>query len=139
MRFIRHANGTVREVTYDAAGQIQKIQERDALGASICMTLFPEYWPNGQIKGQVILPKASSYTAPTIAMTYDADNRMLTFNGSSVTLDPDGNMTQGPAVRPNPTVGAWPVTTSYVDDARNRLTSVNVPADADSDVKLTGT
>jgi RHS repeat-associated protein len=138
MRFIRHANRTVREMQFDAASQLLRIQDKDVFGASICMSMFPEYWPNGQVKHQVTLPKTTPFTAPAAAMTYDADNRLLTFNGSSVSVDVDGNMTQGPAVRPNPAGGTWPVTSSYGYDARNRLTSVIVPAQADNDASYTG-
>ena len=48
-------------------------------------------------------------------MTYDNDNRLATFNGTSVTIDNNGNMTYGPGT--NSTFG------TYTYDARNRLTS----------------
>jgi RHS repeat-associated protein len=49
-------------------------------------------------------------------MTYDDDNRLATVNGSSVTVDLDGNLTSGPL--PNG------VFTNYTFDARNRLITV---------------
>jgi RHS repeat-associated protein len=48
-------------------------------------------------------------------MTYDADNRLSTFNSTSVTVDADGNLTYGPGT--NNTFG------TYTYDARNELTS----------------
>jgi len=49
-------------------------------------------------------------------MTYDADNRLATFNGQAVSHDLDGNMTYGPLT--NDTF------VSYTYDARNRLVQV---------------
>jgi RHS repeat-associated protein len=48
-------------------------------------------------------------------MTYDNDNRLATFNSTSVTIDAAGNLTYGPGT--NSTFGTY----SY--DSRNRLTS----------------
>ncbi len=48
-------------------------------------------------------------------MTFDNDNRLTNFNGSSVTIDADGNMTYGPGT--NNTFG------TYRYDPRNELTS----------------
>ena len=59
------------------------------------------------------LPQANAL--PTRTMTYDDDNRLLTFNGQSVVHDNDGNMTSGPLT--NNTL------TTCVYDARNRLVS----------------
>ena len=49
-------------------------------------------------------------------MTYDADNRLATFNGQAVSHDLDGNMTYGPL-----TNNAF---VSYTYDTRNRLVQV---------------
>jgi len=35
-------------------------------------------------------------TEPAQTVTYDADNRIATFDGLTVIHDPDGNMTSGP-------------------------------------------
>jgi RHS repeat-associated protein len=48
-------------------------------------------------------------------MTFDAANRLLTFNGQRVTYDADGNMVSGPL----PATGAMG---NYTYDSRNRLT-----------------
>jgi RHS repeat-associated protein len=49
-------------------------------------------------------------------MTFDADNRLTSFNGQVVSFDADGNMTQGPSA-----ISLNPIAYSY--DARNRLGS----------------
>ncbi len=49
-------------------------------------------------------------------MSYDADNRLATFNGQAVSHDLDGNMTYGPLT--NNTL------VNYTYDARNRLLAV---------------
>ena len=45
-------------------------------------------------------------------MTYDAQNRMLTYNGETIEYDADGNMTYGPLAG---------VMTKFTYDCRNRL------------------
>jgi RHS repeat-associated core domain len=57
------------------------------------------------------LPHA--YSLPTNTMTFDADNRLATFNSQNVTNDLDGNMTWGPG-----TNGSF---VSYSYNARNWL------------------
>ena len=61
-------------------------------------------------------PLPHDYTPPQRVMTYDADNRLATFNGQAVSHDLDGNMTYGPLT--NDTF------VSYTYDARNRLVQV---------------
>jgi RHS repeat-associated protein len=53
---------------------------------------------------------------PATQMTFDAANRLATFNGQTVAHDADGNMVSGPL----PTTGAMG---NYTYDSRNRLTS----------------
>jgi YD repeat-containing protein len=48
-------------------------------------------------------------------MTFDAANRLATFNGQTITHDLDGNMLAGPL----PATGAMG---NYTYDSRNRLT-----------------
>ena len=52
---------------------------------------------------------------PATQMTFDAANRLATFNGQTVTHDADGNMVSGPL----PSTGAMG---NYTYDSRNRLT-----------------
>jgi RHS repeat-associated protein len=58
-------------------------------------------------------PLHNTNSMPTRTMTYDDDNELYTFNGNSVSVDADGNLTLGPLT--NSTFG------SYTYDARNRL------------------
>lgn len=51
----------------------------------------------------------------SIAMTYDEDNRLLTYNGQAVEYDPEGNMTRGPLN------GGM---AEFTYDCRNRLVKV---------------
>jgi RHS repeat-associated protein len=61
-------------------------------------------------------PLAHSFAPTTRTNSYDADNRLLTFNKVPVTNDADGNLTYGPLT--NGTFGA------YAYDPRNELVSV---------------
>ena len=58
---------------------------------------------------------AQPFTAPTaVSVTYDADNRLATVNGTAVTFDADGNMLSGPAP-------GTLTNTGYSYSARNQL------------------
>ena len=77
--------------TYDEAGNIVSINGTETLEA---------------VEGIGILESAD--------MTYDADNRMLTYNGEALRYDADGNQTYGPLNG---------VMTEFTYDCRNRLVS----------------
>ena len=81
----------------------------------------PMIWSNSGELGAIwnerfTAPLQHDYTQPLRFMTYDADNRLATFNGQGVTHDLDGNMTYGPLTN-NTFV-------SYTYDTRNRLVQV---------------
>ena len=81
----------------------------------------PMIWSNSAELGAIwnerfTAPLPHAYTPAQRIMTYDADNRLATFNGQGVTHDLDGNMTYGPLT--NNTL------VSYTYDARNRLVQV---------------
>jgi len=63
-----------------------------------------------------VAPIPSDFAEEAQTVTHDADNRIATFNGVTVTHDEDGNMTSGPLN----SSGA----VTYTYDARNRLTAV---------------
>ncbi len=75
------------EYTYDAAGNITAVSESDK-----------------DEKDRSVLKNA--------VMTYDADNRLLTYNGKEIRYDADGNMIYGPLNG---------VMTEFTYDSRNRL------------------
>ena len=108
-------NGTVRTNGYDAAGETTNIVERYSTGA-MAIEYIALHWNNAaRMDWEFVAPLPQAYTPPSRTMTYDNDNRLASFNGSSVTMDNDGNMTYGPGT--NSTFG------TYTYDARDRLTS----------------
>jgi RHS repeat-associated protein len=112
---ITRPNGTFRTISYDAAGQVTNIWEQ--MANSLPIAWFRLNWTNsGNMAWEFAAPLPHTNTPPTRTMTYDADNRLLTFNGSSVVNDLDGNLTTGPLTNA--------VLTNYIYDARNRLSNV---------------
>lgn len=112
---IARPNGVNRTNAFDNANRLESIHERDNAGR---LLLYFKYGfdDDGQITSRYRLPKPQPMTLPTMATTYDADNRVDTWNSQSLTHDDDGNMISGP-------LGALGLVT-YNYDARNRLTSV---------------
>ena len=87
--------GSKRLITYDAAGQRTKIEELG--GGSAEINLFKlHYDTGGRTDWEFIAPIPVPYTESAQSITYDADNRIATFGGNSVTHDADGNMIAGP-------------------------------------------
>jgi len=112
---ITRPNGTVRHMQYDPAGQLTNILEVTASGEPIVW--IKQGWDAaGRLNWEFTAPLQHDYTPPQRVMTYDADNRLATFNGQAVSHDLDGNMTYGPLTN-NSLVG-------YNYDARNRLLAV---------------
>ena len=109
---ITRPNGTFRTISYDSAGEVTNIWEQMANGLPIAW--FRLNWTNsGNMAWEFAAPLPHAVTVPTRTMTYDADNRLQTFNGQNVYSDLDGNLTNGPILTTN--------FTSYAYDARNRL------------------
>ena len=105
-------NGTYRTIGYDAAGQVTNIWEQMANGLPIAW--FRLNWTNsGTLAWEFAAPLPHAVTVPTRTMTYDADNRLQTFNGLTVGGDLDGNLTNAPLITTN--------FATYSYDARNRL------------------
>jgi RHS repeat-associated protein len=111
---MRRANGTRHLRTYDKAGQVTSLRELPATGTTTLNTYTVGYDAAGQITTELRSPTAPVFVPPLDVMTYDADDRLISFNGTAVTQDADGNMTQGPLG------GAF---APFTYDARNRLTS----------------
>ena len=106
-------NGTEETRTYDKAGQLTSILNKKG------ETVISEYQYSYDLSGnitQVTTGKSSnsqSQTSITNAnMEYDQNNRLVKYNGQTVTYDKDGNMTYGPLN------GEM---TTFVYDCRNRL------------------
>lgn len=111
---LRRPNGTRHLRTYDKAGQVTSLRELPATGTATLNTYTVGYDAGGQITSELRAPTAPVFVPPLDVMTYDADDRLTAFNGTAVTQDADGNMTQGPLG------GAF---AAFAYDARNRLTS----------------
>ena len=109
---ITRPNGSYRTISYDAAGQATNIMEQ--MSNSLPIAIFKFNWTNsGNMAWEFAAPLPHTPTVPTRTMTYDDDNRLATFNGSSVTSDLDGNLTSAPLTNS--------AIVSYTYDARNRL------------------
>lgn len=112
---ITRPNGTHRTIKYDAAGQATNIFEQ--MGNSLPIAIFTYGWTNsGGMSWEFTAPLPHSNSVPTRTMTYDDDNRLFTFNGSSVNNNADGDLTYGPLTNSS--------FATYVYDARNRLLNV---------------
>jgi len=113
---VRRPNGTVRVLTYDAAGQVTRIEEKDANGALIVRHDLG-YNSAGQIDYEFVAPLTKPWSEPARSATYDLDNRLASVNGVAVAHDADGNLTRGPLLD-----NQW---ADYTYDARNRLRGVS--------------
>ena len=108
-------NDTERRIRYDGAGRPEIVEEVSSDGQLIAF-YRNRYHPSSDLEWVYQLPQpqtASAVPAPVNAMSYDADNRLIEFEGQSVNHDPDGNMTFGPL--PDGTFGV------HDYDSRNRL------------------
>jgi RHS repeat-associated protein len=112
---VTRPNGTIRTISYDAAGQMTEITEATSAGAAIAYSKLT-YDEAGRIIDEFIAPIPATFTEASETITYDADNRIATFNGHTVVHDLDGNMTSGPL---NSSISV-----AHAFDARNRLTAV---------------
>ncbi len=105
-------NGTQRVIGRDAAGQTTNILEETAIGFPIA--LFQLNWANsGNMTWEFAAPLPHTNSLPTRTMTYNADNQLATFNGNTVSVDADGNLTSAPLTNS--------IFAAYAFDARNRL------------------
>ena len=105
-------DGSIEKRSYDAKGQLTKIA--DQIGSKILLQDSFTYDEAGNItkisKTQDEYADISKLT--DALMTYDVQNRMLTYNGETIEYDADGNMTYGPLAG---------VMTKFTYDSRNRL------------------
>ena len=110
---IQRPNQTQLTIARDDAGRVLNLRERK--NSTLFNYIQLGYDDAGQVKQRFQAPMVNSgWQHPTITGTYDDDNRLLTVNGSSVSHDDDGNMTNGPIA---PTSGN--VTVTY--NSRNQL------------------
>ncbi len=101
---------------YDGNGNIINITGMDtgfSEGAQESIKALTDENPNDGITPAV--QNADGTVTVAVSMTYDADNRLMTYNGQIVEYDKVGNMTRGPLN------GAM---ADFTYDCRNRLTKV---------------
>lgn len=130
------ADGGREMRTYDGAGQLKTLKDETKAGEVISDFAY-EYDGRGNIVkisgmeagsmpgaegsmsgGEAVTTgagEAVSVLPVSIAMTYDADNRLMTYNGRNVEYDACGNMTKGPLN------GGM---AEFTYDCRNRLVKV---------------
>ena len=96
---------TIREIAADGSIPIAFYKfERDAIG---------------RIKHEVRAPRSPAFHTSTQNASFDADDRLATFNGQNVSNDADDNMTHAPVSATD-----WK---NFQYDSRNRLTAVGTP------------
>ncbi len=109
---LRH-NGTKQVRTYDAASQLTALTELAPDGTTVIYSGTHTYDLAGQLTSETLSPSIAPL-AVSATQTFDADNRLLTHNGSAVTFDADGNLL---------TIASGVAPATYAYDVRNRLTS----------------
>lgn len=115
MTTVTRPNGTLRVINYDADGEVTNIVEKTT--ANLPIAFFKLGWTNsGRVAWEFAAPLPPTNSLTSRTMNVDADNRVTSFNGQTVSYDLDGNMTNGPL-----NSSALAV---YNYDARNRLLNV---------------
>lgn len=108
-------DGSHEERTYDASGVLASILDQDS-GSGLIYSSAISTDAAGQTISEIPSPSATyglAYEPKPFSATYDADNRLATFNKAPVRYDLDGNLVRGPA--PGDREAA------FLYDARNQL------------------
>ena len=110
------SNGTVEERTYNASGLLTRIEDKTSSGEIINEYIYT-YDERGNITSVTAYDNGETGAIETAKltsaeMTYDADNRLITYNGEEILYDEEGNMVYG-------VVNGEMTTLTY--DCRNRL------------------
>jgi RHS repeat-associated protein len=92
---IAFPNGASRRMEYDIAGRLARRRDLDG-GDQTIIDYRYHYDAAGQVLVEQAMPARPPYTPTAAMMTYDQDNRLTSFNGQSVTVGDEGNMTRGP-------------------------------------------
>ncbi len=131
----KRPDGTIETRAYDKAGRLISIL--DKCGDTVVNQQEYSYDASGNITAVKALESGSLDlgTVASTEMTYDANNRLLTYNGEEIRYDKDGNMTYGPLQ------GKM---AEFVYDCRNRLvkagdTSYEYDAENNRTAVITGT
>jgi len=111
---VTRPNNTLRVMAYDADGELTNIVEKLTSQYPIAFYTL-SYNLAGRVQWEFKGPLPHAFTPHTNTMTYDADNRLYTLNGTHVTVDAEGDMTIGP--------GTNNTFQRYSYDSRHELTS----------------
>jgi YD repeat-containing protein len=87
-------NGTRQRLQYDTAHRLTTAFEER--GATTLWQAAYTYDDAHRLTNAAISPMPRPFAPPPAVMTYDVDNRLLTYNGQSVPSDLDGNMLAAP-------------------------------------------
>jgi YD repeat-containing protein len=120
LTYIAHANGASTSMTYDDASRLIEIRDLDSNGYIISMFRM-SYDPAGKITSRFAVPprrNAAPLRNADYAATFDDDNRITSYNGITITSDPDGNILNAPSAIAE---SADSLALNY--DSRNRLRS----------------
>ena len=107
-------DGSVETRTYDKAGYLTDTLDLTVAGKEISHYTYG-YDGRGNITSIEGKDNGNPGITASAVMTYDEDNRLVSYNGETVTYDADGNMLHGPLQ------GQM---ADYAYDCRNRLISV---------------
>ncbi len=78
---------------YDAAGQLTNIVEK--LGSGTPIAVFKLRWDDaGRITNEFRAPLPHSWSAPARTQVFDNDNRVTSFNSTTLTNDADEYLTK---------------------------------------------
>ena len=110
---LQRPDGSVQTSTYDSAGQLTQVADLKADQVTVIYSGSYGLDLAGQLTSETLVP-ALTPTASNATQTVDLDNRLLTFNGSAVTFDANGNLLS---------IASGVAPASYSYDARNRLTA----------------
>jgi len=100
---------------YDLAGRLASVRQEQTSTGNLIVEHSYQYDALDRIEQETGTPEPTPFTVPIALMTYDADDRLDTFNGLQCMSDLDGNLVTGPL---NGNL------TGFTFDARNRLVEV---------------
>jgi YD repeat-containing protein len=106
-------DGTQETRSYDPSGMLTSINDTAPSGTIYANSVTID--TAGRTTAENETSPVQPFTLPSaVSVTYDADNRLATVNGTAVTFDADGNMLSGPAP-------GTLTNTGYSYNARNQL------------------
>jgi RHS repeat-associated protein len=116
LQTVARPNNTRQRVTFDAANRLTASYEELMSGLTVSGTLWQATYGFDNADRLTSFnpsPMAKTKAPPTVALTYNSDNQLATYNGASVASDLDGNLTTAPVGGTLLGVITW--------DVRNRL------------------